>query len=76
MRKVRAWRDGSVAQIAVQRGPESSETAVNTGIFVVRGAAVSHHGRQLLLSPREPPMTAEAIRPAARRQPWYKILYV
>src|SRR2546423_2837611 len=27
-------------------------------------------------SQREPPMTAEAIRPAGRYQPWYKILYV
>ena len=51
MRKARAWRDGSVAQIAVRRGPESSETAVNTGIFVVRGAAVSHHGAVSSFSP-------------------------
>src|SRR3954465_575390 len=27
-------------------------------------------------SQREPPMTAEAIRPAARHQPWYKVLCV
>jgi hypothetical protein len=46
-------------------------------MFVVGPFGPSHDAAASSLgSGREPPMTAEAIRPAARHTPWYKILYV
>jgi aerobic C4-dicarboxylate transport protein len=51
--------------------------AANTGIFVVRGAALFHDDAAgFLAATRESPMTTEAIPAVARHQPWYKVLYV